>query len=377
MNRHTKLRLWPTGTLLIAFIVQPLIASAQVSSDQSPGSDQSIQQAIKETSGTEGFLSRLGLKKGKVTHLEAYADCNTTSGQECVFSTDGPTVTLHAEISNDLIPVSLQQLGTFSIEGTFMTNELVSIEDSKLKSSIINGDINWGHFFREAKVIFDIDPKSGAPIATVIKSATVGIQDIESNAFNSQMPIPDNGALRGITRQRSAQAVRIDMNSKLFDSVSMAIFRTGVYHPENFRDNPQERSLGATVFMTKSFADHLHVSGAVTKVDFPEKAEVRINSGVAYESKEGGYSVFYNRVDFRNNPLYPDATMAQTAGVVKQLGSRHKITVEETRVNNGYREHAVGYTYSINARTSVGVGLRRTSDGETKVEGRAAYSFDK
>lgn len=335
-----------------------------------------LQQAIEDSSGLKGTLNRLGFKNPQISAAEAFFDFNKSPGSQGQISTDGPTLTIQAELSKELIPVSVRDLGTVTVSTTLMTNELAVIDQSKLKIPIAHGEVDWGHFFREAKIILDVDPKSGALFANIVKTATLGIQDIESNAFDSQMPIPDNGALRGITRQRSAEAIRIDLTSKILDSLSVALFETGVYHPENFGDNPQAQSPGAVVMMTKSFADKLRVSGSLTQINFPNKAEIRLNSGIAYENKKGGLTIFYNRVDFMNNPLYPDATSAQTVGIVKKINERHSLTTEATRINNGYKEYAVGYIYSISKKTSVGVGVRKSEEG-LKIETRAAYSFEK
>ncbi len=318
-----------------------------------------------------------GLKNVQLSGVEAYFDFNKKSGAKGQLSTDGPTLTIQAEISKNLVPLALNEIGTVTASTTLMTNELALLDQSKIKIPIIHGEVDWGHFFREAKIVLDIDPQSGSPFATIVKSATVGIQDIESEAFNSKMPILDNWALRGITRQRSARAIRLDLTPKILDSLALALFETGVYHPENFGDNPQPNSSGATVLMTKSFSERLKVSGSLTRINFPKGAEIRINSGIAYENKEKGFTIFYNRVDFKNNPLYPEATSASTLGVVKQITPRHAVTAETTNVNDGRsREYAVGYTYAATKRTTVGVGVRKTQEG-TKFEARAAYNFSK
>jgi hypothetical protein len=361
------------GLVSILCLSQPSILMAQTNTTQS---NPELQRAIEDSSGLKGTLNRLGLRNAQISGAEAFLDFNKSPGSGGQISTDGPTLTIQAEVSKELIPLAISDLGTVTISTTLMTNELAAIDQSKLKIPIAHGEVDWGHFFREAKIILDVDPKSGALFANIVKTATLGIQDIESNAFDSQMPIPDNGALRGITRQRSAQAIRIDLTSKILDSLAVALFETGVYHPENFGDNPQPQSPGAVVMMTKNFSDRLRVSGSLTKINFPDKAEIRINTGIAYENKEGGFTVFYNRVDFRNNPLYPDATVAQTVGVVQKINEKHSLTAEATRLNNGFKEYAVGYTYSLSKRATLGVGVRKTEEG-LKVETRAAYSFGK
>lgn len=365
--------IFTSGLLTILCLAQPSILIAQASGDQSHAE---LQRVIEDASGLKGMLNRLGLKNAQISGAEAFLDFNKSSGSKGQVSSDGPTLQLQAELSKELIPLGISDLGTVTVSTTLMTNELAAIDQSKLKIPIAHGEVDWGHFFREAKIILDVDPNSGALFANIVKMATVGIQDIESDAFDSQMPIPDNGALRGITRQRSAQAIRLDLTSKILDSLAVAVFETGVYHPENFGDNPQPQSPGAVVMMTKNFSDRLRLSGSLTKINFPDKAELRINIGIAYENKEGGLTVFYNRVDFRNNPLYADATVAHTLGVVKKITEKHSITAEATSLNNGFKEYAIGYTYSFSKRTTLGVGVRKTDEG-LKVETRAAYSFGK
>lgn len=363
-----------SSLLTIFCVARPCIVMAQIG--VTAQSKTETQRIIEDSSGLKATLNRLGLKNAQISGAEAFLDFNKSPGSPGQISTDGPTLTIQTEVSKELIPFAVSDIGTVTVATTLMSNELAAIDQSKLKIPIAHGEIDWGHFFREAKIILDVDPKSGALFANIVKTATLGIQDIESNAFDSHMPIPDNGALRGITRQRSAQAIRIDLTSKILDSLAIALFETGVYHPENFGDNPQPQSPGAVVMMTKNFSDRLRVSGSLTKINFPDRAEIRINTGIAYENKEGGFTVFYNRVDFRNSPLYPDATVAQTLGVVQKINEKHALTAEATRLNNGYKEYAIAYTYSLGKRTTLGVGVRKTEEG-LKVETRAAYRFGK
>lgn len=376
LSKNLNRKFMPISTswlLSFLFLALPCHLMAQ---NETAQSNSEVQKAFEDSTGVSGTLKRLGLKNVEISGAEAFIDFNKNPDSKGQLSTDGPTLTIQAEVSKDLMPLAVSDLGTVTISTTLMTNELAAIDQSKLKIPIAHGEVDWGHFFREAKIVLDVDPKSGALFANIIKTATLGIQDIESDAFDSKMPIPDNGVLRGITRQRSAQAIRIDLTSKILDSLAIALFETGVYHPENFGDNRKSQSPGAVVMMTKNFSDRLRVSGSLTKIDFPDKAEIRINTGIAYENKEGGFTVFYNRVDFRNNPLYTDATVAQTVGIVKKIYDKHSVTAEATRLNNGYNEYAVGYIYNLTKRTSFGAGLRNTPEG-LKVETRAAYSFGK
>ncbi len=315
-----------------------------------------------------------GAFHSKVVGAEAFVDFNKQSGEKGVFSTDGPTVTIETEIpTKHLLPLSVQDSIKLRTSLTVMFNEAFRVDQSKFEAPLLHGKTDWNYFFREAKIILDIDPKTNSPIATII----AGVQDLESGAFDTHMPIPDNEALRGLTRVRSAHAIQVQLNSKVFDSLSVAVFNTGAGHPETMGDNIQAHAPGATVMFSKNLSERLKITSALTRISFPEKSEIRFNTGVAYENKEKGYTVFFDHVYFPNkgNLLYPDSTAAWTLGVIKQINSKHFLTAETTNVNNGaYREMALGYAYSISDRTSIRVGIRKSTQG-TKIESRLAYSF--
>ncbi len=291
-------------------------------------------------------------------------DLSKSPGEKPKFATDGPAVEVNAEVAKNILPVSMQTLGTWTLAGTFQVNEALRVEDSKFKAPIAQGKTDWNNFFHEAKVILDVDPQSGIPFATVIKRATLGIQDIETGSLDSRMPIDDNSPLRGITRVRSAKAFRIDLNNENFETLALAAYKTGAHHSENFGENMQPSSPGVTLMMTKKFSDRWTVNGAISKIKFPEKSEVRINSGIAYENPQGGYKVFYNGAKFKNNPLYPDATTARTLGVIKDLNDgKWTLNLEKTRLNNGYNEKAWGIVNKLTDSTFLAAGVRSTPEG--------------
>ena len=146
-------------------------------------------------------------------------------------------------------------------------------------------------------------------------------------------------------------------------------------------ENIKAHAPGATVMMSKKLSEHLRANAAITQISYLDKTEFRLNTGIAYESKDGSYTIFFDHIYLprKANPLYPDATSAWTFGVIKKITAKDFITAEVTKVNNNsnedYDEYAIGFKHSITKKITFGVGVRQTPTG-TKVEARLAYSFD-
>jgi hypothetical protein len=307
--------------------------------------------------------------KVEVTGAEVYLDVAKTSGEKATIGTDGPTIEVQAQFAKDAMPVTLQNLGAISLAGTFDLNRMASIEDSKGKAPLLHGKVDWKNLFREAKVVLDVDPASGIPFATVIKTATLGIQDIGTGTFNTAMPNDDNSLIRGVTRVRSARAFRIDLNNENFQELAIAVFKTHAHHSENYGENVQKSSPGVSMTMTKVFADRFTVNGSFTRINFPEKAEVRINYGLAYENPEGGYKLYLDGAKLKNNPLYPDATAARTVGLIQSFNDgKLTATLEQTNINNGTRERAFGLMTQVSKHFVAGAGVRVDQTGKKSVE---------
>lgn len=383
MKTFLKNYSWSHLLILLGFLApfsakaQEKLIPARFAKDEQAQAEQ-IQQAMDDSITVRGVLNKLGLHNTKVVAGEAFLDFNHRSGEGGFLSTDGPTITVESEISTKyLVPLGWQDSVRLRTSLTMMFNEAIRIDQSRLGVPLTNGTMNWNYFFREAKIIIDIDPKTNSPIATII----AGIQDLESGAFHSAMPIPDNGALRGITRIRSAHAIQVQLNSRFFDALSVAAFNTGAGHPESMGENIKAHAPGATVMMSKKLSEHLQANAALTQISYSDQSEVRLNTGIAYESKEGGYTIFFDHVYLpkKGNPLYPQATSAWTMGAIKQLTASDYITAEVTKINQDegqdFDEYAIGFKHSLTKRTSFGVGVRKTPTG-TQVEARLAYAFD-
>ena len=374
-KKHNLCPLW----LLIVSIFYALSLSAQAQAQESADSEVQVQRAMDESLSVQGVLNKIGLKNTKIVAGEAFFDANHRPEEKSVLSTDGPTIIVESEVSTRyLLPLAWQDSVKLRSSLTMMFNEAIRIDQSKLGVPLTNGTMNWDYFFREAKIILDIDPKTHSPIATII----AGVQDLESGTFDSVMPIPDNGALRGITRIRSAHAIQVQLNTQFLDTLSVAAFNTGVGHPESMGENIKAHAPGATVMMSKKLSEHLRSNVAITQISYSDQTEFRLNTGIAYESKEGGYTIFFDHVYLprKANPLYPEANSAWTFGVIKRITDKDFITAEVTKVANGtsedYDEYAIGYKHTLTKKTSFGVGVRQTPTG-TQVEARLAYSFDK
>ncbi len=136
-NQHITLRLLQITLLLAALLTSPIGVKAQTSIEQAE-----ITRALDESSGIKGILNRVGLKNAEVTETEAFFDFNKQSGEKGQFSSDGPTVTLQAEISKDLIPIALSQLGTVTASTTLMTNELAMLDQCEVRIPIAHDEVD-------------------------------------------------------------------------------------------------------------------------------------------------------------------------------------------------------------------------------------------
>ena len=327
-----------------SLIIAITLLNASLATALEQSSDEAIQQAIEATQPSHIKINKDidtddSSKRFSIPSIENKVVIDN-HGQK-IF--DGPEITLEAKISERVrghILLALQ--GLFDIQHVKLLKEK-----------------DFNEFLKEATIIIDQDKSSKIPFVTII-----GKQEIETGGATSGMLDDDAELMHGLNRVKKAYAIQFQMGPELLkgiDSVVVAAVNTGSGSDDTMGDNIQPASNGGLIVLTKKISDEIILSGGLSHIAFPEKAESRLNWGIVRKSKDGHNEVFFNQAIFQGNPLYTVANNAMTLGVIHQSANgKNSITLEASSVGRVKRELAIGLYRTVIKNLKAGIELRQT-----------------
>lgn len=329
-----------------------------------------LHKDINESFNVKNRLKGAGLLNTEITSVEFEGTFYGNAYEEKGLEVEGPVITFETEISEKI-----------KTEVRLAFDRLIKIEENKIEKPM-----DWNGFFRDAKIIIDINKDNtkgvSVPFVTVI-----GKQTLNTGTYNSEMPIRESSELNSLTRMRGTYAIQFQLGAdfiKALDSVILTTFTTGQGQREYQGNDIQKNRFGSMVVISKKATENILLTGSLVHIDYDQKPENRFNWGIVYTTADKDLKIFFNQSLFNNNPIYKNSNTVWTFGVVKKISTKGKITAERTQVDNVKRQYSIGYIHELNDATAAGIEARRDQcinsnlcTNDTYWGGYIEYQWDK
>ncbi len=304
-----------------------------------------LHKDINDTLNVKNRLQNIGLSSTEITAIEFESAYYGHSYKKEGLEFEGPRILIETQVTERI-----------KAQVRLAFDRIIKVEENKIIKPM-----DWNGFFRDAKIIIDINKNNtknvDIPFVTVI-----GKQTLNTGTYNSEMPLREIGDLNGLSRIRGAYAIQFQMGSELIqglDSVVLTAFTTGFGNREYQGNDTQKNRTGSMVIISKKMTENLLLTGTLVHIDYDQKPENRLNYGLVYTNQEKDLKVFFNQSIFNNNPIYQNSNTVWTLGVVKKVSAKGKMTAEATHVDNVKNQYSLGYTHKLNRTTATGVEVRR------------------
>ena len=344
-NRKTLL---VTKTTFISLLFLSLLAYAQDDSISNTANDQispQLHKDINDSFNVKNRLKNIGLSSTEITAIEFEAAFYGHNYEEQGLELEGPKILIETQLTERI-----------KTQVRLAFDRLIKIEENKFAKPM-----DWNGFFRDAKIIIDINKDNTKnieiPFVTII-----GKQTLQTGTYNSEMPLREDGDLNGLTRIRGAYAIQFQMGPELIkglDSVILTAFTTGEGNREYQGVDIQKNKTGSMVIISKKMTENLLLTGTLVHINYDQKPENRFNWGIVYTNQAKDLKVFFNQSILNNNPIYENSKTVWTLGIVKKVSPKGKISAEATRVDNVKNQYSFGYMHQLNETTTAGVEVRR------------------
>jgi hypothetical protein len=197
-------------------------------------------------------------------------------------------------------------------------------------------------FIEQAYIRIETDKVTNLPRAII----TVGKHSMAFGQQISRMPMFKDNLLHKLNRQSEVIGLTVALNPsflKIVDEVAISVFeaRAGDLQIDN--------KMGASMKLSKRVNHYIRVTASALykqSLDASRGDEARASLGFVWDNQDGTWSVWSEGIVFKNNPAYPDSSLAATAGVARKLGPG-SVVVEYSYVQRFAKELGLAYNLPI------------------------------
>lgn len=214
-----------------------------------------------------------------------------------------------------------------------------------------NDDFSLEEFIEEAYI--EIKEVGGSPIAVIVGKQPIPFsQKVQAMPLFKDNPVAD---LQGISE---VYGLTVDLTEGLFgifDQVEISAFETE-------RGDLKLGTIdGVSVRLSKMLTDNILLTMGHAEMGnshLNSGHERRTSVGLIAESNDGMLVGWVEGMFFSNNPTYPDASFAITAGAMVRVHRTTDVVVEFNYVENTLNQYAIGTRTALTANTTLGVEVR-------------------
>lgn len=244
-------------------------------------------------------------------------------------------ISLNAEWKN-----KIRLVLTAKLEEIFKNNEVS-----------FNDDFSLEEFIEEAYI--EIKEVGGSPIAII-----VGKQPIPFSQKVQAMPLFMENPVASLQSINEVYGLTVDLTEGLFgifDQVEISAFET------EKGDLKLGTIDGVSVRLSKMLTDNILLTMGHAEMGnshLNTGHERRTSVGLIAESNDGMLVGWVEGMFFSNNPTYPNASFAITAGGMVRVHRTTDVVVEFNYVENTLNQYAIGTRTALTANTTLGVEVR-------------------
>ncbi len=304
-----------------------------------------LHKDINDTFKTQTRLKNIGLSSTEITAIEFESTFYGYDYPEQGLELEGPKILIETQVTERI-----------KTQVRLAFDRLIKVEENKIVKPM-----DWNGFFRDAKIIIDIN-KDNTNNVTIPVITIIGKQTLNTGTYNSEMPLRDDSDMTSLTRIRGTYAIQFKMGPELIkglDSIILTTFTTGEGNREYQGNNIQKNKSGSMVIISKKMTENLLLTGSLFHINYDQKPENRFNWGVVYTNQAKDLKVFFNQSILNNNPIYKNSNTVWTFGAIKKVSQKGKITAEVTHVDQAKKQYSLGYIRELNKTTTAGVEARR------------------
>lgn len=274
---------------------------------------------------------------------EINSNATTSTNSESSVNFRDSYISLNAEWKN-----KIRLVLTGKLDQIFKENKVTFTDDFSIEE-----------FVQEAYI--EIKEVGGSPIAII-----VGKQPIPFSQKVQAMPIFSSNPVASLQNINEVFGVTVDLTEGLFgifDQVEVSAFETE-------RGDLKLGTIdGVSVRLSKMLTDNILFTAGHAEMGnnhLNSGHERRTSIGLVAESNDGMLVGWVEGMLFSNNPTYPNASFAITAGAMVRVHRTTDVVVEFNYVEKELNQYAIGTRTALTSNLTLGVEVRYNDYQDTR-----------